>query len=95
MKETLKEAEWKLSEYRLGELKPMLTFNFVAFFKLFQLRTKSCAYKYVLIVDVQIETLGFAIFKSYCVLTKQTKINKITENLNTVGWALQNGNGKD
>lgn len=52
-KETEKDAEQKLLEYNLGELKLIL--NFVAFFKLFQFRTKFCVNKCALFVDTQIE----------------------------------------
>jgi len=68
VKETEKDAEWKLPEYDLCELKLML--NFVAFFKLFQFRTKFCIIKCALFVDAQVERLGFATCKSYCILAK-------------------------
>lgn len=54
----------------------MLTFNSVAFFKPFQLRTKSYVTTCVSVVDVQVETLCFAVFKPYSVFTKEIKKKK-------------------
>lgn len=85
----------KHPEYNLGELKLMLTFNSVAFFKPFQLRTKSYVTTCVSVVDVQVETLCFAVFKPASVFTKENKKKIKKVNLNNFGWILQNGDGTD